>query len=38
MQLHQLEPDNDDFNKQSEKEYKEKLDELAKLAAKFLIF
>jgi len=38
MQVKKLAPDDDIFNKQSEKEYKEKLDELVKLAAKFFIF
>lgn len=38
MQLKKLAPDDDIFNQQSDKEYKEKLDELVKLAAKFFVF
>ena len=38
MQLHQLDPNNDDFNKRAEKEYNEKRKELLQLAAKFPIF
>ena len=38
MQIHQLEPDDDAFNKRAEKEYNEKRMELLQLAAQFFIF